>query len=69
MKPQRRASIVRAMRALAAVATAIVLGACASVAIAPVIASVIGTIACGVVACSTLYAAFEGFDEALRREP
>ncbi len=47
----------------------IVIGACIAVAFVPVWAAVIGTLACAVVACSALYAAFEGFDERLRRGP
>lgn len=71
MTPQRRASIVRTMRAIAAVATVVVLGACVAVAISPrsIVWAVIGTLACAVVASCALYGAFEGFDEALRRAP
>ena len=66
MAPHRRAAI-RAMRAVAILATVVVGGACAAVTFAPVIASVVGTLACAVLAGAALYAAFEGFDDALRR--
>ncbi|GAC1523278.1 MAG: hypothetical protein NVS2B8_05540 [Vulcanimicrobiaceae bacterium] len=69
MTPQRRRAIVRTMRTVAALGSCVVLGACVAVAFAPIPAAVVGTLACALVASAALYAAFEGFDEALRRGP
>gem|GEM_PF-4533149 len=69
MTPERRRTTVRVMRSIAGAFAAIVVAACIAVAFVPIWASVIGTLACAVVAFSSLYAAFEGFDERLRRGP
>ena len=69
MTPERRGAIVRVMRSIAGAFAAIVIAACIAVAFVPIWAAVIGTLASAVVACSALYAAFEGLDERLRRGP
>ena len=69
MTLERRGTILRITRGITATFSAIVMGACIGVAYEPVWAAVIGTLACAVVACSAFYAAFEGFDERLRRGP
>lgn len=69
MTPERRGAILRMTRIIAGTATIVVIGSCIAVAYAPVWAAVVGTLACAVVACSAFYAAFEGFDERLRRGP
>lgn len=69
MTPERRGAILRITRVITGTFAAIVIGACVAVAYVPVWAAVIGTLACAVVACSAFYAAFEGFDERLRRRP
>jgi membrane protein implicated in regulation of membrane protease activity len=67
--PDRRRAILRIARGITGTFAAIVIGACIAVAYVPVWAAVVGTLACAVVACSAFYAAFEGFDERLRRGP
>lgn len=57
------------MRTVAGVGCAIVLASCAAVIVAPVYAAVAGTLACAVTSLAALYAAYEGFDERLRRKP
>ena len=69
MTPERRGAILRITRGITGTFAAIVIGACIAVAFVPVWAAVIGTLACAIVACSAFYAAFEGFDERLRRGP
>ena len=69
MTPERRGTILRIVRAITGTFSAIVIVACIGVAYVPVWAAVIGTLACAVVACAAFYAAFEGFDERLRRGP
>lgn len=68
LDPRRRAA-VEAMRTLAGIGCVVVLGACVAVAFVPIYAAVVGTLACAVVAGAAFYAAFEGFDERLRRRP
>jgi len=68
LSPRRRTAVMM-MRTLAGAGCVVVLGCCAAVAFVPIFAAVAGTLACAVTACAALYAAFEGFDERLRRRP
>lgn len=57
------------MRTIAAIGCGCVLAACVGVAFWPIYAAVAGTLSCAIVASAALYAAYEGFDEWLRRRP
>ncbi|GAC1306708.1 MAG: hypothetical protein NVSMB19_19060 [Vulcanimicrobiaceae bacterium] len=69
MQSGRRYTAIKTMRTLAGAGCAIVLGCCVAVAFVPTYAAVTGTLACAIVASAALYAAYEGFDERLRRRP
>ena len=69
MLSERRRTAIRATRTLAGIACALVIASCVAVAFSPVYAAVAGTLSCALVACSSFYAAYEGFDEWLRRDP
>lgn len=66
MTPARRARAVRAARLGAGLALAFESVAIVALAL-DVRAVVVGTLACAALAACSLYGAYEGFDEALRR--
>ncbi len=68
MTPEQRAARIAGATWTAAIACIVVVGCCAASALS-IWFVLIGTAAEALIACASFYAAFEGFDERIRRRP